>query len=206
MKNKLILFDWGNIVESYTLGYASPDAFLELFKRCGYKGNDDIFSKITKYNLSVVSTFEEFDKKYNILASDFGLDVSSLEFIKIYKEVLSNVYYFKDVVEYEHSLKDKCSIGILSNILFFDKDRLNKQVDLSKYDYVFLSFEMGLRKPDRKIYEEINRIVSFKPENILLIDDKLENVEMASKFGWDTLVSTGLDLEKIKQKCEKFLK
>ena len=32
MKNKLVLFDWGNIVESFTTGYSLVDAFKDLYK------------------------------------------------------------------------------------------------------------------------------------------------------------------------------
>ena len=35
-KNKLILFDWGNIVESYTTGYTIHDAFDDLFRIVRY--------------------------------------------------------------------------------------------------------------------------------------------------------------------------
>ena len=40
MKTKLILFDWGNIVESHTTGYSCYDAFDDTFKECGYQGED----------------------------------------------------------------------------------------------------------------------------------------------------------------------
>ena len=36
MKNKLILFDWGNIVESHTTGYSCRNAWNDLFQECGY--------------------------------------------------------------------------------------------------------------------------------------------------------------------------
>ena len=49
MRKKLILFDWGNIVESHTTGYTCYDAFNDLFKICGYDGNDNIFTSLGKY-------------------------------------------------------------------------------------------------------------------------------------------------------------
>ena len=32
-----------------------------------------------------------------------------------------------------------------------------------------------------------------------------ENIEMAKKIGWNTLLCTGLDLDKIKEECLKFI-
>ena len=50
MKNKLILFDWGNIVESHTTGYTCYEAFNDLFKACGYTGN----TSLSQYKLTSI--------------------------------------------------------------------------------------------------------------------------------------------------------
>ncbi len=43
-QNKVILFDWGNIVESHTTNYNCYDAFNKMFKLCGYSSSeDDVF-------------------------------------------------------------------------------------------------------------------------------------------------------------------
>ena len=205
MRKKLILFDWGNIVESHTTGYTCRDAFNDLFIACGYVGSDNIFTSLGKYKLSVIPTIADFEEVYNQIANDYNLNTTYGEFIHLYKKIFDKIDYYKDVAEYEKSLKDKCYIGILSNLTVFDKERLNKQVDLSKYDYVFLSFEMNCKKPEKVIYEKVNENIPFNPEDILFIDDRQDNVDMAKKFGWNTLKATGLELEKIKECCENFI-
>ena len=205
MKNKLILFDWGNIVESFTTGYTCIDAWNDLFISCGYDGKEAAYNKLHKYKLTRIKDYQEFEKVYEQMKTDFNLNKSFDEFIDIYKDTFDKVYYYKDVSEYEKSLKDKCYIGIFSNLTIFDKERLDKQVDLSKYDYVFLSYEMGLRKPEIEIYNKVQSNLPFKPADILFIDDKLANVESASKIGWNVLQTKGLELDKIKQTCEDFL-
>ena len=206
MKHKLILFDWGNIVESHTTGYTCCNAFDDLFKACGYNGNKTIFTSLSKYKLSSIPTVEDFEAVYNEMANDFNLTTTYVEFIKLYKEIFDKIDYYTNVADYEKSLKDKCYIGILSNLTVFDKERLDKQVDLSKYDYVFLSFEMNCKKPSREIYEKVNEKVPFTPKNILFIDDRQNNIDMAKEMGWNTLKATGLELEKIKACCEEFIK
>lgn len=204
-KNKLILFDWGNIVESHITGYNCYDAFNDLFKECGYNGDEEVFNLLGKYKLGVIKSSNDFEKVYAEIAKDFGFTKPYFEFVEAYKKIFSKIDYYKDVAQYEVSLKDKCYIGILSNLTVFDKERLDKQVNLSLYDYVFLSFEMGLKKPDIEIFEYVQKQLPFEPNNILFIDDRQDNVEMASKIGWDTFQATGLELDKIKQKCEEFL-
>ena len=206
MREKLILFDWGNIVESHTTGYTWYDAYNDLFKACGYIGKNNIFSSLSKYKLSSIPTVADFENVYNQIAKDYKFKTTYLEFIKNYKEIFDRIDYYIDIAEYEKSLRDKCYIGILSNLTVFDKERLNKQVDLSKFDYVFLSFEMNCIKPSREIYEKVNEMLFFNPEDILFIDDRQDNIEMAKEFGWKTLKANGLELEKIKECCDNFIK
>ena len=206
MKNKLILFDWGNIVESHTTGYTCYDAFNDLFRFCGYSGNKNIFTSLGKYKLSIIPTVNDFEIVYNKIANEYNFKTTYKEFIKSYKEIFDKIDYYKDVSEYEKSLKDKCYIGILSNLTVFDKERLNKQVDLSQYDYVFLSFELGCRKPDKEIYIKVSDQIPFNSKDILFIDDRQDNIDMAREFGWNVFKTTGLELEKIKECCENFIK
>ena len=205
MRKKLILFDWGNIVESHLTGYTCKDAWNDLFYKCGYRGEETIFNNLSKYRLSTIKNIEEFSKTYELMLKDYNFNTTFEEFIKYYKEYFDKIDYYKEVADYEKSLKDKCYIGILSNLTIFDKERLNKQVDLSKYDYVFLSFEMGLKKPELNIYQEIQSKLPFKPSDILFIDDRKDNIETASSIGWNTFQTTGLELDKIKEVCENFI-
>ncbi len=205
MKQKLILFDWGNIVESHSTGYSCSDAWNDLFAACGYKGNKNIFNELGKYKLTAISNMADFEKTYNEISKDFNFNTTYSEFIKLYKEKFDKIDYYKDVAEYEKSLKDRCYIGIFSNLTLLDKERLNKQVDLSKYDYAFLSFELGMKKPNIEIYEKVQSIASFKSEDILFIDDRTNNIETAYKLGWNVFQATGLELDKIKEVCEEFI-
>ena len=205
MKNKLILFDWGGIVESHITGFTCFDAWNEIFSICGYEGPKITNSSLVKYRLSSVENEEMYRKVYKELAKDFHLNISYTEFIKLYKKVFAKVDYYKEVAEFEHSLKDKCYIGIFSNLSFFDKKRLDKQVSLKEYNYVFLSFEHGYRKPERELYEIVQSKVPFKPEDILFLDDRGDNIETAKKMGWNACQITGLELDKMKKVCQDFI-
>lgn len=205
MRKKLILFDWGNIVESHTTGYTCYDAWNELFFECGYNSKKNVFNDLEKYKLSCINDNNEFKNIYESIKKEFNLNKTYEEFIELYNKIFDKIDYYKDVAEYEVSLKDKCYIGILSNLTMFDKKRLDKQVNLAQYDYIFLSFEMGLRKPEIEIFNKVQSMLTFAPKDILLIDDRKDNIDIASKIGWETLEITGLELNKIKEKCEKFL-
>ena len=199
--NKLILFDWGNIVED---GDSCKQSWYDLLADCGYP-LADARRRISEYELSAISTIEKFEETYQKIKKDLNLDTSFSEFVKLYHLHEDNINYYEDVALYEHSLKDKCYIGILSNLCILDKNRIDKQLGLNNYDYVFLSFEIGLKKPNIEIFKHVQNNVPFKPEDILFIDDKETNIESAKKMGWNTLKITGKDLDIIKEVCEKFV-
>ena len=200
-KNKLILFDWGNIVED---GSSFKQAWYDIFSACGYDGADTR-KRIQEYELSAIKTMEEFEKIYQKIKESFNLETSFDDFVKQYYLHVTDIKYYPEVAEYEKSLKDKCYIGILSNLCILDKERIDKQLGLSNYDYVFLSFEIGLKKPNIEIFKYVLDNVPFKPEDILFIDDKEINNEVAASLGIKTFKTTGLELDKIKEVCESFI-
>jgi putative hydrolase of the HAD superfamily len=200
-KNKLILFDWGGIVEDNS-GWLS--FFQLLFKDCGYEGKLE-YSNFKDYKLSSLPTKEEFEMTYNEMKKDYNFNVDFDFFCRRYKELFDTSVYYQDVVDYEHSLRDKCYIGVLSNLAICDRERINKQLSLDKYDYVFLSYELACRKPDLEIYEKVQEQLPFDKKDILFIDDRTDNIIMAEKFGWNAFKATGLELDKIKEVCENFI-
>ena len=54
------------------------------------------------------------------------------------------------------------------------------------FDHFYLSYEMGVRKPDSKIYERVLKDQNLKAKECLFIDDKQENTEGAEKVGLHT--------------------
>ena len=200
-KNKLILFDWGGIVEDSD---SFKQAWYDLFADCGYD-EADAHRRIQAYELSAIKTEEEFRQTYQSIKDEFNLEISFDDFKRLYYLHVSDTKYYPEVAEYEHSLKDECYIGILSNLCIYDKERIDKQLGLANYDYVFLSFEIGYRKPNLKIFEYVLNNVPFKPEDILFIDDLDLNIEAASSLGIRTCKITGKELDKIKQVCKEFI-
>ena len=86
-----------------------------------------------------------------------------------------------------------------------DKSRIDKQLNLSEYDYVFLSFEIGEVKPNKKIYEYVLNNVPFKGCDILFLDDAEPNINAALSLGINACLVKGEDLDNIKLCVNKFL-
>lgn len=55
------------------------------------------------------------------------------------------------------------------------------------FSIVVISGDVGLLKPDPKIFKYLLEKLNAKPEDCVFIDDNLNNLESASKFGIKTL-------------------
>ena len=68
---------------------------------------------------------------------------------------------------------------------------------LRPFKRIFVSSEMGLRKPERASFEHIAREIGVPPHRILFFDDTLENVEGARAAGVPTVwVRSPADVER----------
>lgn len=209
---KVVIFDWGGVVESHENNMEEIKAAqIRIIKRFNNNLSDEeILERWTKKTstgilIGVTNNGQDIKNWVYELQKNMNINVEFDEFKKAYEEEMALVSYYKEVVQYAHSLKNKCRIAILSNLGPFDKKRINAQYDLSKFDDVFLSFEIGMRKPDKRVYEYVLERLKVTPENILFIDDDIDNILMAQQYCWNTCQAYGYELDKIKCEVEKFL-
>jgi FMN phosphatase YigB (HAD superfamily) len=55
---------------------------------------------------------------------------------------------------------------------------------LEMFDYTFLSFELGLVKPDRELFAAVAEQVPAEPDRVLFLDDVALNADAARSFGF----------------------
>lgn len=68
---------------------------------------------------------------------------------------------------------------IKNNVSFFNEFK-------DCFDAFYLSHEIGMRKPEPRIFEFVLENHDLKPEECLFIDDTSENTETASRLGFHT--------------------
>ena len=62
-------------------------------------------------------------------------------------------------------------------------------IDIENYfEKVYYSYEMGKRKPDEDIFVQVLQENKLIPDETLLIDDSLPNIETARSLGMQTLL------------------
>jgi len=210
--NKIVIFDWGGVIENHN----DPDRgwhalTSNIIKRLSNGKNDfvKVWSRFI-YNdkeipICAVKDKDLLNKWIDYVALKNGFDNNKEDFFRVYEEEYSKIMYYKDMVELIHSLHGQVMVGILSNLIMLDKDRLNKQVDFNYIDKLFLSFELEMVKPNDNIYTKVEELLGFGGDKILFIDDRADNIEAARKKGWQVLQATGEDYLLIKNEIMKFL-
>lgn len=84
----------------------------------------------------------------------------------------------------EIAASDNCMLGALNN-----EARATNEYRFSAFrlrDYLQVAFSscyLGLRKPDRAMYRRVLDVLGRRPERVLFIDDRQENVDGASAAG-----------------------
>lgn len=88
------------------------------------------------------------------------------------------------------SLREKYRVYVLSNIndtLWQTSVRQIEDLGLSVgdcFDATFLSYEMGVAKPDESIYRQMVADTGMEPAETLYFDDRLNNVEAGRRLGF----------------------
>lgn len=86
--------------------------------------------------------------------------------------------------------KKGIKLAVLSNTIEAHAKPLREAGLFEPFDYVFLSHEVGMRKPHPAIYEHVIDAMGVEPKETLFIDDDRENVQAAEKLGIHGIVAT----------------
>ncbi len=62
--------------------------------------------------------------------------------------------------------------------------RFSRWPILDAFDFRFLSFELGLLKPDRDVFDRVAELLPVPPERVLFLEDNALNVNGATDVGF----------------------
>jgi len=109
---------------------------------------------------------------------------------KLWEESKKHVNLFPDTIETLGRLKKNYKLVLLSNTSKEEGREAIAGLDIEKYfDNVIFSCEIGLAKPNPKIFQLIIESMNVKPEEIVMIGDNLEmDIVPARMLGFKTFL------------------
>jgi HAD superfamily hydrolase (TIGR01509 family) len=169
------------------------------------------------YHGSIGHLYELAPKKHHAeladlsLSSDYGY-ISHDDYLKQVSDLIDvspadlqkimNMDHIRNVamVDYVRKVRSKYKVALLSNVGRGVIDRLFSPAELNElFDTVVLSSEVGMVKPDVKIFSFTSDKLGVPAENCLMVDDLQDNIDGAEVAGMQGVVfsTTGEFLSEI---------
>ncbi len=181
-----VLFDLGGVL--IELGNL-PD----LQVLTGFHGHTDAWQRILEPWIRRFETGECSAKEFSTgVVADWGVDITPAQWLGILQAWPIGPY--RGTAELLLGLQQTVAIGCLSNTNALHwEDQSARWPVLEIFDHRFLSFELGLRKPDIAIYLAVADHLPYNPARVLFLDDLGVNVDAARSFGFRSEQVRGLD-------------
>jgi len=201
-KIKVLIFDLGNVVININI-----DRFFKKILEHSVKKRIDI----TRDFLEILASLElgKYSEQefYLEMKDKAGLkNISQSEFVDIFNDIFDS--WNNNVLDFIKNMRKskKYKIYALSNTnAIHIRYLIPSKVDLAEYfDDTFYSYDLGLAKPDLKVYRRVLKIIKSKPEECLFIDDNTINIKAAEKVGMKGFIFKNEDdfLSKIEEIIE----
>ncbi len=186
---KNIIFDLGGVIMDIDFNRT-----IEAFKDLGAENFEQLFSWEKQVNL-----FNKMDRGEvspgefrNEIRSITGLNISDQQIDDAWMKILSKVPYSR--IQLLREVKGNYNSYLLSNtnMIHMENFRQDLQVDFGVsgievlFDRSYLSYEVGMRKPEKRIFEHVIENNNLDVSEILFIDDTPQHIESASSLGINT--------------------
>lgn len=198
-----VVFDLGNVLLPIRL-----DLTYEAFASyTHYFSAEEIQSATEQEGLWVpyesgLESCEEFRER---LRSRFQLVCTDTEFDNAFSALLLD--FPVDVVDIIQEVKTSFPLYLLSNTSrIHSKIFLQHESLFSLFDFVHLSYNMGVSKPDKLIYQQVVNSNQLHDKQVVFFDDNKMNVQAAKEFGWDAvLIEPSISFSQIRNHLSQYV-
>lgn len=136
---------------------------------------------------NIEKLFNHLDDNRLILDIKQNLALNNAEIEQAVRLIPEKYEKFEDLWNLLPELKKKYKLAVINNGNSIALKYWKEKIDFSIFDLFINSAEVGIKKPDPKIFLLACERLDIKPEECLMMDDNLENIESASKLGVETI-------------------
>lgn len=184
-----ILFDLGKVLLNF-----NNDNAKKYFIKFGIKDYDEQLKKLHAQNIFIKLEKGEVSAEQFINEISKILDgiVSDIEIQNAWNSILMN--YRTESMNHLKKLKKSYRLYLLSNTNILHYEQFNsilfnqlQETSLDGYfTKAYYSHQIGMRKPDKEIFEFVLNNAGIEAERTLFIDDLPENIATAQILGFQT--------------------
>lgn len=184
-----LIFDLGGVI--VPLDYRAARAAIQ---RVSSLSPESIEERIASSGL--VEPFEtgklSAEEFYQALSAHLGLKVSYEEFVLLWSALFPAQTLIPEA--FLEGLHRRYKLILLSNTnpIHFSYIQRNYPI-LRHFDAYVLSYQVGVLKPERAMYEAALAAAGCQPEECFYTDDDPRNVEAALRFGFDAELFQGFE-------------
>jgi epoxide hydrolase-like predicted phosphatase len=200
MAIKAVIFDLGGVL----LRTTSPEfrSRLEETMRLAPGTLDERIWGGPDWKLAEVGAIS-YEEYWRRVGASLGLSTPE-EIAAFRQEYFSGDHMDQELVELIRDLRARYKIGLLSNAPDKLGYWLHESWDIKRFfDAVVYSAEVGIAKPDPRIYRLILEQLGVQPAQSLLIDDLLDNVDAATALGMKAIHFT--DTKTLKEELQEYV-
>jgi len=126
------------------------------------------------------------------VVTDWDLPVEAHEFLAAFERWPGGPLAGADVLV--ESVRATVPVGCLSNTNTLHwESQFRRWPILDGFDFRFLSFEIGVVKPDRELFDRVAQMLPAPPDRVLFLDDNAINVDGAIAAGFVARRVQGVD-------------
>ncbi len=182
---KEVVFDFGGVVHSldgvFTRGGIAVAYGLKVEEIALL-----LDSLLERMGLGVV-TEDEF---WNELSAKTAKPIPEERHEVLRKELRENACLYPEIINLVRDLRMfGVGLAVLSNTIPPHAEVIKEKGWYGMFDEVFLSCELGLRKPDKKIYELVLSKLGLRGEECVFVDDLQENLLPAGELKMKTVLA-----------------
>ena len=196
---KVFLFDIGNVLCDFTY-----ENFLNTYeeisgKHVGMDGvvEEELYHAVERGDISDQTYVDRMNQHYNTTWS-----------VEDLKQAWQQIFTANESGRalYFQAIDKKIPVYTLSNIAQYHISAIEQNWDnlLSSATGLFLSYEMGFRKPDLMIYKMVINQLQIPAEDCFFVDDLTENIEAARKIGMQAHQFTPENYNVVKEQAAAF--
>lgn len=199
MSIRAVFFDFGGVIQRTE--FQAPRQYLGQRFGMDYEDIDKlVFGSPSARQASVGEITE--DVHWTNVLKRLKRPAAELQTIK--DEFFGGDVIDRELVEFIRSLRGKFHVGLISNAWGGMRAHLKKERLLELFDTVVISAEVGVMKPEARIYSIALEQAGVKAEEAVFVDDVQVNIDACRQIGMKGVLFK--DPQKAEDELKKLLK